>query len=41
MTGVLSAGSFKRVHVRETVKDFEASDQAFSFMNPIKETPAP
>ena len=40
VTGVLNAGSFKNVKFRETVKDFLASDQAFSFMNTIKETPA-
>ena len=40
LTGVLNAGSFKSVRFRETVKDFLASDMAFSFMNTIKETPA-
>ena len=39
-TGVLNVGSFKSVKFRETVKDFLASDQAFSFMNTIKGTPA-
>ena len=40
VTGVLNAGSFKRVKFTETVKYFLASDQAFSFMNTIKGTPA-
>ena len=40
MAGVLNAGSFKSVKFRETVKDFIASNQAFSFMNTIKGTPA-
>ena len=40
MALVLNAGSFKSVKFRETVKDFLASDQAFSFMNTIKRTPA-
>ena len=35
VTGVLNAGSFKSVKF----KHFVASDQAFSFMNIIKETP--
>ena len=33
VTEVLNADSFKGVKFRETVKDFVASDQAFSFMN--------
>ena len=37
VTAVLNAGSFKSVNYRETVKDFLASEQAFSFMNAIKE----
>ena len=37
VTAVLNAGSFKSVNYRETVKDFLASEQAFSFMNTIKE----
>ena len=40
LTGVLNAGSFKSVRFRETVKEFLASDMAFSIMNTIKETPA-
>ena len=40
MTGILNAGSFKSVKFRETVKDFLASDQAFTFVNTIKGTPA-
>ena len=40
VTGVVNTGSFKRMKFRETVKDFLANDQAFSFMNTTKETPA-
>ena len=35
VTGVLNAGNFKSVKFREILKDFLASDQAFSFMNTI------
>ena len=37
VNAVLNAGSFKSVNYRETVEDFLASEQAFSFMNTIKE----
>ena len=37
VNAVLNAGSFKSVNYKETVKDFLASEQAFSFMNTIKE----
>ena len=40
VAGVVNTGSFKRMKFRETVKDFLANDQAFSFMNTTKETPA-
>ena len=40
VTGALHAGDFKSVNFKETVKDFVASDKAFSFMNTIKGTPA-
>ena len=40
VTGVLNAGSFKSAKFTEKVKYFLASDQAFSFMNTIKGTPA-
>ena len=38
VNGVLNAGSLKSVKFREIVKDFLASDQAFSFTNTIKGT---
>ena len=40
VTGVLNARSFKSVKFRKRVKDFLVSDQAFSFINTIKGTPA-
>ena len=40
VTGVLKARSFKSVKFRKRVKDFLVSDQAFSFINTIKGTPA-
>lgn len=40
VTGILNARSFKSVKFRKTVKDFLVSDQAFSFINTIKGSPA-
>lgn len=40
VTGILNASSFRSVKFRETVKDFVAGDQTFSFMNTIKGNPA-
>ena len=39
MTGALNAGSFKSRIFRKAVKDFLASEQAFSFMKTITGTP--
>ena len=38
VTGVLNVGNFKSVNFGKKLKDFEASDRAFSFMNTIKGT---